>query len=84
MRFVNSADLKKWRERHKFSQHRLAEALGVSSNTVSRWELGSRQIPSFLATAKVKGFEIRPQVWLERDRQKDRYLAEFAKESGEI
>jgi len=44
-------DLKKWRGRNEYSQAALAEALGVSVVTVSRWETGARSIPVFLKLA---------------------------------
>ena len=44
-------DLKKWREENDYSQSELGQALGVATMTVSRWETGTRAIPSFLALA---------------------------------
>ena len=44
-------DLKKWREANGYSQSGLAEALSVHIMTVSRWETGTRTIPSFLYLA---------------------------------
>ncbi len=44
-------DLKKWREKNGYSQSQLAKALGVISLSVSRWERGAREIPSFLHLA---------------------------------
>lgn len=44
-------ELKAWRSRNGYSQSGLAEVLGVISLTVSRWELGVREIPSFLHLA---------------------------------
>jgi DNA-binding transcriptional regulator YiaG len=44
-------DLKKWRKRNGYSQARLAKVLGVITLTVSRWERGVREIPSFLHLA---------------------------------
>jgi len=44
-------DLKKWREANGYSQSGLAEALSVHIMTVSRWERGVREIPSFLHLA---------------------------------
>jgi transcriptional regulator with XRE-family HTH domain len=44
-------ELKAWRKRNGYSQSQLARALGVISLTVSRWERGVREIPSFLHLA---------------------------------
>ena len=48
---MTPAELKKWREDHGYSQVRLAQALEVHVMTVSRWERGFREIPSFLYLA---------------------------------
>jgi len=44
-------DLKKWRSENGFSQSQLAKSLNVATMTVSRWETGTRTIPSFLQLA---------------------------------
>ena len=44
-------DLKKWREKYAYTQASLAKALAVIPITVSRWERGVREIPSFLHLA---------------------------------
>jgi transcriptional regulator with XRE-family HTH domain len=43
--------LKQWREANGYSQARLAKALSCHVITVSRWENGAREIPSFLKLA---------------------------------
>jgi transcriptional regulator with XRE-family HTH domain len=43
--------LKLWRKRTGYSQRHLAKVLGVVTITVSRWERGVREIPSFLHLA---------------------------------
>jgi len=48
---MNPHELKKWREANGYSQARLAKALGVAVMSVSRWETGTRSIPSFLHLA---------------------------------
>ena len=50
--------MKKWRKKHKISQQRLADILGVAQNTVARWETGARKIPPFLHLA-LKGLEVK-------------------------
>ena len=40
--------LKAWRKNNHYSQSQLAKVLGVATMTVSRWERGVREIPSFL------------------------------------
>ena len=56
-------DLKAWRTKSGYSQSQLAKVLGVATMTVSRWETGLREIPSFLHLAleclKAKGGELR-------------------------
>jgi transcriptional regulator with XRE-family HTH domain len=49
--FVTPEDLKRWREANGYSQMKLAAALRVSRVTVTRWETGAREIPSFLGLA---------------------------------
>jgi transcriptional regulator with XRE-family HTH domain len=44
-------ELKKWRQRNAYTQVQLAKTLGVDVMTVSRWERGVREIPSFLHLA---------------------------------
>jgi transcriptional regulator with XRE-family HTH domain len=43
--------VRQWRSRHGLNQAALAADLGVSLNTVSRWELGQRGVPPFLLLA---------------------------------
>ena len=50
-RFMTPEDLKKWREKNGYSQSQLARVLGVITISVSRWERGVREIPSFLHLA---------------------------------
>lgn len=49
--FMTPDDLKRWRELNGYSQMKLAAALRVSRVTVTRWETGVREIPSFLGLA---------------------------------
>jgi transcriptional regulator with XRE-family HTH domain len=44
-------ELRKWREVNGYSQARLANALGIASMTVTRWEMGMRSIPPYLHLA---------------------------------
>jgi DNA-binding transcriptional regulator YiaG len=44
-------ELKTWRTNNLYSQSKLARVLGVATMTVSRWETGLREIPSFLHLA---------------------------------
>lgn len=43
-RDLSATQLRQWRKRLSLSQASLAEILGVSSNTVARWERGERRI----------------------------------------
>jgi DNA-binding transcriptional regulator YiaG len=56
-------ELKKWRQQNGYSQDQLAKTLDVHLMTVSRWERGAREIPSFLHLAlgylELKGVEIK-------------------------
>ena len=67
-------ELKTWRKSHDFNQGQLAEMLGVQLFTVSRWETGSRKIPSFLYLAleaiEKRGGEIGTQQHMETKRRK--------------
>jgi transcriptional regulator with XRE-family HTH domain len=42
---MEKTELKKRRERLGFTQTSLAEAIGISANTISRYETGSMTIP---------------------------------------
>lgn len=48
---MNPDDLKKWRKKNNYSQSQIAKVLGVATMTISRWERGEREIPSFLHLA---------------------------------
>jgi DNA-binding transcriptional regulator YiaG len=48
---VTPKELQVWRKKNSYSQSQLARALGVATQTVSRWERGVREIPSFLHLA---------------------------------
>ncbi len=48
---MNPTELQAWRKKNSYSQGRLATALGVIPLTISRWERGVREIPSFLHLA---------------------------------
>ena len=48
---MKQKELKQWRSSNKYSQSQLASVLGVDVMTISRWERGTRKIPSFLALA---------------------------------
>lgn len=45
---MKSEVLKKWRKISGYTQGEFADILGVALNTVSRWEIGEREIPPFL------------------------------------
>ena len=59
-------ELKQWREANGYSQARLAKALSCHVVTVSRWENGAREIPSFLeltlAYLELKGDKLKPKL----------------------
>lgn len=44
-------ELKQWRMANGYNQERLAKALLIHAQTISRWERGARDIPSFLKLA---------------------------------
>jgi len=48
---MKSIELKKWRVKNDWSQSQLGAILGVTIQAVSRWERGTREIPSFLYLA---------------------------------
>jgi transcriptional regulator with XRE-family HTH domain len=66
-------ELKKWRQRNGYSQRQLANVLSVDVMTVSRWERGVREIPSFLHLAlsylKLRGEELKPKGKRKRERR---------------
>lgn len=59
-------DLKKWRQKFGWSQGQLAKTLGVIPISISRWERGERQIPSFLHLAlsylELMGDALKPKM----------------------
>lgn len=59
-------ELKQWREANGYNQERLAKALSVHVQTISRWERGTREIPSFLdltlAYLELKGDKLKPKL----------------------
>jgi transcriptional regulator with XRE-family HTH domain len=63
---MTEEELKEWRQKNGWSQGQLARALGVIPISVSRWERGERQIPSFLHLAlsylELKGDELKPKM----------------------
>jgi transcriptional regulator with XRE-family HTH domain len=48
---MTPTELRAWRTRRWLAQRDLADVLGVSSNTVNRWETGHNAIPAFLGLA---------------------------------
>ena len=48
---MNRLELRAWRKKRYLSQATLAALLGVSTNTVNRWEAGERDFPRFLPLA---------------------------------
>ena len=48
---MSPADLKKWRKNNNYSQSQLAAVLGCATLTISKWERGAAEIPSFLHLA---------------------------------
>jgi len=48
---MKSKELRQWRIANGYNQERLAEALSVHVQSISRWERGAREIPSFLHLA---------------------------------
>ena len=49
---MTGSEIKQWRETHKLSQKQMAKLLHLGrSDTVSRWELGSREPSPFLYLA---------------------------------
>jgi len=49
--FMRPEELRQWRTEHGYTQVSLAEILGSHSMTISKWERGEREIPSFLHLA---------------------------------
>lgn len=78
---MDRTELHEWRKSNGYSQSDLAKELGVSTNTISRWERGELKIPPFLHIAlkclKRKGGEIRkagrpPKSAAETKKKKER------------
>jgi DNA-binding transcriptional regulator YiaG len=74
MKIMRPEDLRKWRERTGYSQGQLARVLEVDVMTVSRWERGIMQAPSYLKWAltylELKGEELKPPLKRKRKRKK--------------
>jgi len=45
---MTGEQLQLWRTYHQLTQEQLGAMLGVARETVARWEIGSRRIPSHL------------------------------------
>lgn len=48
---MNRLDVREWRRRRWLSQRELGELLGVTDQTVYRWEAGQSDVPPFLELA---------------------------------
>ena len=48
---MTGQELKEWRRKWRLSQEELGGLLGVARFSISRWEIGTRAIPSFLLLA---------------------------------
>ena len=48
---MTPAELKAWRHQHGHTQRSLADALGVTVTTISRWESGRAEPPPYLGKA---------------------------------
>jgi len=63
---MTAKELKQWRKANGYSQGRLAKALSCHIMTVSRWERGAREIPSFLKLSlgylELKGDKLEPKL----------------------
>jgi len=70
---VTGDELRKWREKHGYTQQQLAAKLGTHFVTVNRWENGAREIPSFL-TLTLKA--------LSREKPKKRMTDDIKDSSG--
>jgi len=57
-------DLRAWRTDRELSQIDLATLLGVTNQTVYRWEAGSRSVPAFLELA-LRYLESQPLLYRE-------------------
>ena len=70
-------ELKQWRAANGYTQGGLAEVLGVALMTVSRWECGTREIPSFLHLAlkaiPKKGGKVHRNIGTKSKRKEARY-----------
>ncbi|MGD0234062.1 MAG: helix-turn-helix transcriptional regulator [Syntrophorhabdales bacterium] len=73
--------LKTWRTKHGYTQVTLAEALRVIPITVSRWERGIREIPSFLHLA-LEALERRGGEKKPRDKAKKKKTRKEVKAHG--
>jgi transcriptional regulator with XRE-family HTH domain len=66
--------LQAWRKKTGYSQGQLSRILGVDVMTVSRWERGIMQIPSYLKWAlaylELKGEELKPPLKRKRKEKK--------------
>jgi transcriptional regulator with XRE-family HTH domain len=71
---MEGEELRKWRDRTGYSQGQLSRILGVDVMTVSRWERGIMQIPSYLKWAlaylELKGEELKPPLKRKRKEKK--------------
>lgn len=80
--FMNKEQLRELRERYDLTQGELAEVLQVAPNTISRWEIGEREIPIYFDEDSINPIMSARGIFGSR-KDLDRQIADLSKDCWE-
>lgn len=75
---MHGEDLREIRGVLGFSQKQLGNALGVTNNTVSRWEIGASPVPEYIDLAlETLEKRIKSKGWIEKNKQDEKFFCYY-------